>query len=345
MRVDDFLSTWWYVIINKKLLKAMWINKACFLMELVSQRRRFEKKTKTKSFFITQKNIFDYIWINKRTQIRYLKEFEDLWVIGVEKRGMPQRNWYTINDDVIINIINKTWEIEDEDDELTILDMDDTEMEDEIEEVKEEKTRTKGKEEDDNLFEEFREKYPRKVNKKKAETSFKKLSEEDKRLAIDMIEKFKQTKQWQDKQYIPHPTTYLNWLRFKDEVDECDIAWYVDESKTEEIEKDEKIEEKFMQLWNEYPQNRRTNEFEARQIFYSMTEEEQNKSISMLKIYKMSENWSKNDWQYIIWICRYLKEKIYNVDPDEDKYHFSDPNSRWIRNSRWYIEEKYYLCH
>lgn len=207
------------------------------------------------------------------------------------------------------------------------------------------KDKTKEKKENNNLFEEFREKYPRKVNKKKAETSFKKLSEEDKRLAIDMIEKFKQTKQWQDKQYIPHPTTYLNWLRFKDEVDECDMAWYVDESKTEEIEKDEKIEEKFMKLWSEYPQNRRTNEFEARQIFYSMDEEEQDKSISMLKIYKMSENWSKNDWQYIIWICRYLKEKIYNVDPDEDKYHFSDPNSRWIRNKRWYIEEKDYLCH
>lgn len=285
----------------------------------------------------TNKFIWDMLWVNKTSVSNGISKLVECWYITTEWE-YEQR---AIALNMMIQWLNLSSLINEDDIE--------DEMEDEVEDTVEfknkvkEKVKEKG--ENDNLFEEFREKYPRKVNKKKAETSFKKLSDEDKRLAIDMIDKFKKTKQWQDKQYIPHPTTYLNWLRFKDEVEERDMAWYVDKSKTEEIKKDEKIEEKFMQLWNEYPQSRRTNETEAKQIFYSMTEEEQDKSISMLKIYKMSDKWNNNDWQYVIWICRYLKEKVYNIDPDEEKYHLSDPNSRWIRNSRWYIEEKYYLCH
>ena len=33
------------------------------------------------------------------------------------------------------------------------------------------------------------------------------------------LEKLKQTKQWQDKNYIPHASTWLNQKRWKDEVE------------------------------------------------------------------------------------------------------------------------------
>ena len=52
---------------------------------------------------------------------------------------------------------------------------------------------------------------------------FNKLKRGDQELAIEMIDVFKKTKQWQDEQYIPHPTTYINQERFRDEVEvECD---------------------------------------------------------------------------------------------------------------------------
>lgn len=69
------------------------------------------------------------------------------------------------------------------------------------------------------LFDEFREKYPRKVWKKDAMKKFDKLKKEDQELAIKMIDVFKKTKQWQNEQYIPHPTTYINQERFRDEID------------------------------------------------------------------------------------------------------------------------------
>ena len=79
----------------------------------------------------------------------------------------------------------------------------------------------KEKEENNNnqLFEEFRAKYPRKVWKKDAMKKFDKLKMEDQELAIKMIDVFKKTKQWQNEQYIPHPTTYINQERFRDEID------------------------------------------------------------------------------------------------------------------------------
>lgn len=32
------------------------------------------------------------------------------------------------------------------------------------------------------------------------------------------LEQYKQTKQWQDPQYIPHPSTWLNQARWEDEI-------------------------------------------------------------------------------------------------------------------------------
>ena len=64
-------------------------------------------------------------------------------------------------------------------------------------------------------FDEFYKNYPRKVAKPRAVKAFKKLSEEDKDLAIiDCLTRYKNT----EKKYIPHPASYLNAEMFNDEV-------------------------------------------------------------------------------------------------------------------------------
>lgn len=205
MRIDDFLSNDAFVQVNKKLAKILWIQKAYYLQELISQRKRF----KSDLFYITQNKMYQYLWINQRTQINYIKSFIDMWLLSVEKRGMPCKNWYKINDDKIFKLM---WaHSDDEDDECER----EIESNDDIIVDTKENVESRGI----NLFDIFWEKYPRKVWKKDAMKKFDKLKKEDQELAIKMIDVFKKTRQWQNEQYIPHPTTYINQERFRDEVE------------------------------------------------------------------------------------------------------------------------------
>jgi hypothetical protein len=71
-------------------------------------------------------------------------------------------------------------------------------------------------------FDAFWKAYPLKVGKAAAEKSFMKLKIDSDLLNIMLrsIETQKQSKQWQDKQFIPHPATWLNQKRWEDETDE-----------------------------------------------------------------------------------------------------------------------------
>lgn len=70
-------------------------------------------------------------------------------------------------------------------------------------------------------FNEFWSSYPKKIAKSTAEKSFNKLKVNDELLKkiLSSLEIQKQSRQWQDKQYIPHASTYLNQRRWEDEED------------------------------------------------------------------------------------------------------------------------------
>ena len=70
-------------------------------------------------------------------------------------------------------------------------------------------------------FDEFYKLYPRKVGRFVAKKSFNKLSKRDKMLAYngltDYIRFWKHNKT--EKQFIPHPSTWINQKRWEDELD------------------------------------------------------------------------------------------------------------------------------
>lgn len=74
-------------------------------------------------------------------------------------------------------------------------------------------------------FETFWKVYPRHDNKQKTIKWFEKNkpSEDLLKIMLDKIEILKKTKQWQNKQFIPMPTTWLNGKRWEDEVLESDL--------------------------------------------------------------------------------------------------------------------------
>ena len=90
-------------------------------------------------------------------------------------------------------------------------------------------------------FNDFWSKYPRKVAKKTAMQSFARLPMDEQELAIDALEthleywKLKQT----EKDFIPHPATWLNQGRWEDELDmevkkakKPELPWYSTEELT-----------------------------------------------------------------------------------------------------------------
>ena len=75
-------------------------------------------------------------------------------------------------------------------------------------------------EQEDPLFDQFWQAYPRKVGKRNAQKAFERL-QVDKPLLDKMLRQIahaKQSRQWQDVQYIPHPATWLNGRRWEDEL-------------------------------------------------------------------------------------------------------------------------------
>ena len=70
-------------------------------------------------------------------------------------------------------------------------------------------------------FEQFYNDYPRKVGRYTAERSFKKLSVKDKINAYNGLKNY--LKYWKanetEKQFIPHPSTFINQKRWEDEIE------------------------------------------------------------------------------------------------------------------------------
>lgn len=101
MKIEDFLSNDAFTMVNKKLAKTIWIWQAIYLQELISQRKRFWMN----EFYFTQNNMEDELWISTKTQQRYAKELKEKWLINIEKKGIPARNYYTIIDGAILNLL------------------------------------------------------------------------------------------------------------------------------------------------------------------------------------------------------------------------------------------------
>ena len=108
MRIENYLWEWNYTMLNKPLAREIWIWQAVFLCELISQRTRFKQD----EFYFTQWDMEKEIWLSESTQLRYSKELKEKWLINVEKKWIPARNRYSINDDNIHSIIMwETWAV------------------------------------------------------------------------------------------------------------------------------------------------------------------------------------------------------------------------------------------
>ena len=101
MKIEDFLSNDAFTMVNKRLAKTIWIWQAIYLQELISQRKRFWGE----EFYFTQNNMEDELWISTKTQQRYANELKEKWLIDFNRKWIPARNYFTIIDNAILNLL------------------------------------------------------------------------------------------------------------------------------------------------------------------------------------------------------------------------------------------------
>lgn len=89
------------------------------------------------------------------------------------------------------------------------------------------KNKNKIKENNNLLFVQFWDKYPKKKGRQSAEKAFQKVAPDESlfKIMLNAIEEQKKSAEWQkdNGQYIPHPATWLNGRRWEDEI-EVDVC-------------------------------------------------------------------------------------------------------------------------
>lgn len=149
--------------------------------------------------------LFPY-WSKQQVEriIAKLKEQGVIQIGHFSSNTYDRTNWYSINDELLSS---KSMNGGIQFDESTNTD---------INQIKTTRKRTT----DNPLFDLFWNAYPRKTNKGFAKQIFQKLSVDqvllDKMLLA--IGQQKQSDQWKNPQYIPHPSTWLNGERWEDEL-------------------------------------------------------------------------------------------------------------------------------
>lgn len=103
MILDDLLSSDAFTPVNKALAKNLWFVCAWYLWELIRQRKRFWES----EFYFSQSQMEEEIWINWYTQRQCVKQLLSLWIISVEKKWIPCKYYFTINDNKIIEFFEK----------------------------------------------------------------------------------------------------------------------------------------------------------------------------------------------------------------------------------------------
>ena len=116
--LNNLLSSDWYTPVNKMLAKKLWFIIAWYFWELIRQRKRFWEE----EFYFSQKQMWEEIWISEYEQRKCVKVLKEVWFIEVNKKWLPARYFFKINDELVINFFNnqsfKIWSTSDLKNEL-----------------------------------------------------------------------------------------------------------------------------------------------------------------------------------------------------------------------------------
>lgn len=110
MILASLLSSSKYIIVNKDLIKMLGLNEAIILGELCSEYTYWESTNQLEDdgyFYSTRENIENNTGINAHFQRIAMKNLEEKGILKSKKMGIPCKKYYTINENAVIEFLQK----------------------------------------------------------------------------------------------------------------------------------------------------------------------------------------------------------------------------------------------
>jgi hypothetical protein len=106
--MKSLLSSTAYIVLNKELARKIGLKEAVLLADLISKEEYFNKLGESKNgwFFNTEANIFNDTTLTPRQQRKCLKTLKTHKIIDVRRMGIPAKNFYKINEQLVVQLLN-----------------------------------------------------------------------------------------------------------------------------------------------------------------------------------------------------------------------------------------------
>ena len=108
--VAKLLSTDGFIQVNKTLIKKVGLHEAILIGELCAEYNYWEERDMLDGgyFYSTRDNIEENTGLSEHYQRKALSTLYELGIILIEKRGLPAKNYYKINFDTLLSIIEES---------------------------------------------------------------------------------------------------------------------------------------------------------------------------------------------------------------------------------------------
>lgn len=106
--ISKLLSTDGFITVNKTIIRELGLHEAIMIGELCSEYNYWEKCNKLENdmFYSTRDNIEYNTGLSEHFQRKALKTLQEKEIISTEKRGLPAVNYYKINFDKLLILLN-----------------------------------------------------------------------------------------------------------------------------------------------------------------------------------------------------------------------------------------------
>ena len=207
-----------YWVLNKTVMKELGLETAVILSVFADAEEMLGDKEGW--FFQTIETIEEITTLSRHKQNIAIKSLKDLGVLEQQNKGQPMKRYFRINYNKLTNLIESALHSSMSNSYNLKCEKSATSKEHSYEEHIYKELNPIVPLEKEQRFNEFWELYPRKENKKKALSYYKKINEETHDIIMNDLKVRVNSKDWKkDKgKYVMLPTTYLNGERWNDEI-------------------------------------------------------------------------------------------------------------------------------
>lgn len=105
--ISKLLSTDGFIQVNKTLIKKIGLHEAILIGELCAEYNYWDEQDKLEDgyFYSTRDNIEENTGLSEHYQRKALSHLYELGIILIEKRGLPAKNYYKIDFNILLSVI------------------------------------------------------------------------------------------------------------------------------------------------------------------------------------------------------------------------------------------------